>query len=133
MRARSSGRGELKSGLGLEVVHHDSGPGGDHVRSPGTLSGGETFYTSLALALALSEVVQAENGGIRIDTLLIDEGFGSLSSDYLQTVMDTLGQLRADGRTVGVVSHVEELKAMIPDRVTVKPLGGGGSTMSVSA
>lgn len=133
LRRADEGRGELKSGLGLEVVHHDSGPGGDHVRSPGTLSGGETFYTSLALALALSEVVQAENGGIRIDTLLIDEGFGSLSSDYLQTVMDTLGQLRADGRTVGVVSHVEELKAMIPDRVTVKPLGGGGSTMSVSA
>lgn len=133
LRRAEEGHGELKSGLGLEVIHHDSGPSGDTVRSPATLSGGETFYTALALALALSEVVQAENGGIRIDTLIIDEGFGSLSSDYLQTVMDTLGQLRSAGRTVGVVSHVEELKAMIPDRVTIRPLESGGSTLSVSA
>ncbi|MEW6867242.1 AAA family ATPase [Trueperella pyogenes] len=133
LRRADEGRGELKSGLGLDVIHHDAGPAGDHVRSPATLSGGETFYTSLALALALSEVVQAENGGIRIDTLIIDEGFGSLSNDYLQTVMDTLGQLRSSGRTVGIVSHVEELKAMIPDRVTIRTLSDGGSTLSVTA
>ncbi|QOQ39283.1 AAA family ATPase [Trueperella pecoris] len=133
LQRSDEGRGEVKSGLGLEIVHHDAGPQGDHVRSPGTLSGGEIFYTSLALALALSEVVQAENGGIRIDTLIIDEGFGSLSSNYLQTIMDTLGQLRSSGRTVGVVSHVDELKAMIPDRVTVTPLSDGGSTLSVTA
>ncbi len=124
---------ERKTGLGLEVIHHDAGPQGDHRRSPGTLSGGETFYTSLALALALSEVVQAENGGIRMETLIIDEGFGSLSSAYLQSIMDTLGQLRTGGRTVGIVSHVDDLKSMISDRVTVRPLDGGGSTLSVVA
>lgn len=124
---------ERKSGLGLEVIHHDAGPQGDHRRSPRTLSGGETFYTSLALALALSEVVQAENGGIRMETLIIDEGFGSLSSEYLQTIMDTLGQLRTGGRTVGIVSHVDELKSMISDRVSVRPLEDGGSTMRVIA
>ncbi|VEI13721.1 AAA family ATPase [Trueperella bialowiezensis] len=125
--------GERKTGLGLEIIHHDSGPRGDHRRGIGTLSGGETFYTSLALALALSEVVQAENGGIRMETLIIDEGFGSLSSEYLQSIMDTLGKLRKGGRTVGIVSHVDELKSMISDRVSVRPLPDGGSTLAVIA
>lgn len=124
---------ERKTGLGLEIIHRDAGPQGDHRRSTRTLSGGETFYTSLALALALSEVVQAENGGIRMETLIIDEGFGALSSEYLQSIMDTLGQLRTGGRTVGIVSHVDELKSMINDRVTVRPLPEGGSTLKVVA
>lgn len=124
---------ERKTGLGLEIIHHDAGPHGEHRRSPRTLSGGETFYTSLALALALSEVVQAEHGGIRMETLIIDEGFGALSSEYLQSIMDTLGQLRTGGRTVGIVSHVDELKSMISDRVSVRPLEGGGSTLKVVA
>lgn len=68
-----------------------------------------------------------------METLIIDEGFGALSSEYLQSIMDTLGQLRTGGRTVGIVSHVDELKSMINDRVTVRPLPEGGSTLKVVA
>ncbi|MFP7696240.1 AAA family ATPase [Trueperella sp. LYQ143] len=123
--------GERKSGLGLTIIQHNNNGEESYERPARSLSGGETFYTSLALALALSEVVQAENGGIRIETLLIDEGFGTLSDAYLSAVMDTLSTLRAHGRTVGIISHVDELKQAIMDRVSVEPLASGGSTLRV--
>ncbi|MGV9186065.1 AAA family ATPase [Arcanobacterium canis] len=117
-----------KFGLGIAVIDHEGNEEGDVQRAPSSLSGGETFFTSLALALALAEVVQEENGGVHIDTLMIDEGFGTLSADVRDVVMQTLTQLTDDGRTVGIVSHVEDLKSMIPQRITVIP-GERGSTL----
>lgn len=129
-RAAESNR-EKRTGLGLEVIDHAGGPHGDEIRQTGTLSGGETFFTSLSLALALAEVVQEENGGVRIETLMIDEGFGTLSQDVLDVVMDTLKALTVRGRRVGVISHVEELKMRIQNRVSIKPSPRGGSTITV--
>ena len=116
---------QQKQGLGLAVVDHLSGT----TRSPRTLSGGESFYVSLALALALADVVATQNGGIEMNTLFIDEGFGSLDEGTLAEVMDVLGALHSGGRVVGIVSHVSELKRAIPAAVEVRPLLGGGSTL----
>ena len=140
LAAISSGRYELvavpddgtqsrKSGLGLRIVDHDT----DTERSARTLSGGETFYTSLALALGLADVVTAEAGGVELRTVFIDEGFGSLDAHTLSLVMDQLHQLRDGGRCVGVVSHVEEMASQIPDQVRVRPLPAGGSSLRVRA
>ena len=140
LAAISSGRYELvsvpddgtasrKSGLGLAIIDHDT----DALRSPRTLSGGETFYTSLALALGLADVVSAEAGGIELRTMFIDEGFGSLDSHTLSLVMAQLQALRCAGRTVGVISHVEEMATQIADQIQVRPLPEGGSTLSVRA
>ncbi|GAB0322768.1 hypothetical protein JPSP46_12490 [Staphylococcus pseudintermedius] len=79
-----------------------------------SLSGGETFQASLALALGLSEVVQSEQGGIALDAMFIDEGFGTLDQETLETALDTLIQLQSSGRLVGIISHVSELKNRIP-------------------
>ena len=140
LAAISSGRYELvsvpddgtasrKSGLGLAIIDHDT----DALRSPRTLSGGETFYTSLALALGLADVVSAEAGGVQLRTMFIDEGFGSLDSHTLSLVMAQLQALRCAGRTVGVISHVEEMATQIADQIQVRPLPEGGSTLSVRA
>ena len=140
LAAISSGRYELasvpddgtasrKSGLGLAIIDHDT----DAMRSPRTLSGGETFYTSLALALGLADVVSAEAGGVELRTMFIDEGFGSLDSHTLSLVMAQLQALRSAGRTVGVISHVEEMATQIADQIQVRPLPEGGSTLSVRA
>ncbi|QWW20317.1 AAA family ATPase [Schaalia sp. 19OD2882] len=134
----SSGRYELekvlddgtqsrKSGLGLRVRDHDT----DEVRATRTLSGGETFYTSLALALGLSDVVTAEAGGIEMGTLFIDEGFGSLDAATLDVVMGQLEALREGGRTVGVISHVDELARRIPEQVIVSWEPSRGSTVTL--
>ena len=116
---------QQKQGLGLAVVDHLSGT----TRSPRTLSGGESFYVSLALALALADVVATQNGGIEMNTLFIDEGFGSLDEGTLAEVMDVLGALHSGGRVVGIVSRVSELKRAIPAAVEMRPLLGGGSTL----
>ena len=140
LAAISSGRYELvsvpddgtasrKSGLGLAIIDHDT----DALRSPRTLSGGETFYTSLALALGLADVVSAKAGGVELRTMFIDEGFGSLDSHTLSLVMAQLQALRCAGRTVGVISHVEEMATQIADQIQVRPLPEGGSTLSVRA
>ncbi|MGC5628404.1 AAA family ATPase [Georgenia sp. Z1344] len=117
-------------GLGLEVLDtHTDAP-----RATRTLSGGETFYVSLALALGLADVVGAESGGIELGTLFVDEGFGTLDPETLDSVMNELGALRDHGRTVGLISHVAELKQRIPDQVTVRHRGDGrGSTLTVRA
>ncbi|RRD30309.1 AAA family ATPase [Actinomyces bowdenii] len=137
----SSGRYELirtdeeagsrsrRKGLGLAVIDH---LGAEHRRDPKTLSGGETFYVSLSLALALADVVSAESGGVSLDTLFIDEGFGSLDPETLQVVMAEIERLRAGGRSVGIVSHVEELKSQIPDQIRIRRSPAGGSTLAVS-
>ncbi|MFB8189536.1 AAA family ATPase [Microbacterium sp. NPDC055988] len=111
------------SGLGIVVSDAFTG----QTRPPQSLSGGETFLTSLALALGLAEVVTARAGGIRLDTLFIDEGFGSLDGDTLDVAMRTLDELRQGGRTVGVISHVEAMQEQIPAQLTVRALPNGPS------
>ena len=113
-----------KSGLGLEVVDQWTG----HRRDTSTLSGGESFMASLSLALGLADVVQQESGGIQIETLFVDEGFGSLDEQSLEQVMDALEGLRDGGRVVGLVSHVGEMKQRIGS-----PAPGGQGTQRVHA
>lgn len=121
------GAGETRGGLSLLVRDDWSGES----RDPATLSGGETFVVSLALALGLSDVITQEAGGADLDTLFVDEGFGSLDSDTLDDVMDTLDSLRDGGRVVGVVSHVAEMRDRIPTQLLVTK-SRGGSTVSIS-
>ncbi|GAA1738676.1 SMC family ATPase [Microbacterium paludicola] len=111
------------SGLGLEVMDQFTG----RARPAHSLSGGETFLASLALALGLAEVVTSRAGGIRLDTLFIDEGFGSLDAETLDTAMRTLDELRQGGRTVGVISHVEAMKEQIPAQLRVEQTPQGWS------
>ncbi len=118
-----------KSGLGIVVRDHHA----ECDRSPGNLSGGETFYTSLALALGLADVVTAEAGGVDLGTLFIDEGFGALDPETLDSVLAEIARLRQAGRVVGVVSHVDELKLRIPDRIEVRRLPSGRSTIKIVA
>ncbi|MBL1076042.1 SMC family ATPase [Nocardia sp. 2] len=110
--AGSHGR---RGGLGLDIRDDYTGA----IRPAKTLSGGETFMASLALALGLADVVSAESGGLVMDTLFIDEGFGSLDADTLDAVMGVLDELRSGGRVVGVVSHVDEMRQRIPSRLHV--------------
>ena len=121
--------GRRDRGLGLGVIDRLCA---GVVRDPKTLSGGETFYVSLSLALALADVVTAESGGVAMETLFVDEGFGTLDPETLQTVLAELGRLQAGGRTVGIVSHIEELRRPVPDRieVTTTPVG---STLRITA
>ncbi len=120
------GRGSGRSGLGLVVVDHWTG----QERATATLSGGETFLASLALALGLADVVQAESGGLAIETLFVDEGFGSLDDDTLEQVMAGLDELRQGGRAIGLVSHLPELRSRIPSQLHVVR-GERGSTVRV--
>ncbi len=110
-----------RSGLGLQVV--DGWTGQD--RHPASLSGGETFLASLALALGLADVVAAGSGGARLETLFVDEGFGSLDEGTLDEVLDVLDRLRDGGRAVGVVSHVAELRQRITAQLHVVKQRGG--------
>lgn len=123
------GKGGRKLGLALRVLDHRVGT----ERDPKTLSGGETFYASLCLALGLADVVTAEAGGVDLGTLFVDEGFGSLDPETLELVLAELSKLRAGGRTVGVVSHVESMKSAISDRISVRRKADGTSTLTVLA
>jgi exonuclease SbcC len=125
----SARSGNSRAGLGLLVQDLHTG----RPRDPGTLSGGETFYVSLALALGLADVVRSETGGVDLGTLFIDEGFGALDPEVLDEVLTVLDGLRAGGRTVGIVSHVAELKARIPDRIHVLRNPDGSSRLTVTA
>jgi exonuclease SbcC len=109
-------RGGVRSGLGLRVVDGWTGV----ERDTATLSGGESFLASLALALGLADAVQAEAGGAVMETLFIDEGFGMLDEDTLDEVMTVLDGLREGGRAVGLVSHVADLRARIPAQLEVR-------------
>ena len=100
-------------------------------RSVSTLSGGEGFMASLSLALGLSEAVQSFAGGIQLDTLFIDEGFGSLDPEALDQAINSLMELNLGGRLVGIISHVEELKARIPARLEVSKGERGSSARFV--
>ncbi|MFC8303186.1 AAA family ATPase [Specibacter sp. NPDC057265] len=127
LRHSDAKSGNKKSGLGLEVVDEWTGAS----RDTATLSGGESFMASLSLALGLSDVVQHESGGLDIETLFVDEGFGSLDEQSLEQVMDALEGLRDGGRMVGLVSHVAEMKQRIPVHLQVHK-GRNGSTLELS-
>jgi exonuclease SbcC len=115
LHSDAQGRHGARGGLGLDVLDEYTGAR----RPTKTLSGGESFMASLALALGLADVVSAESGGVEIDTLFVDEGFGTLDARALDAVMSVLDELRRGGRTVGVISHVEELRTRIPTRLEV--------------
>lgn len=119
---RARGR---RSGLGLAVIDEYTG----RTRSTDSLSGGESFLASLALALGLADVVTAESGGLQLDTLFIDEGFGSLDPDALDQALATLDGLREGGRTVALISHVAELKERLAGGLEVISDGQGVSTL----
>ncbi len=115
-----------QAGLGLRIADSHTGQS----RSTKSLSGGETFLASLSLALGLAETVTAEAGGIRLSTLFIDEGFGSLDADTLEVAMSTLDELRSGGRTIGLISHVEAMKEQIPAKLEVTKAADGSSTVA---
>ncbi|WP_263849544.1 SbcC/MukB-like Walker B domain-containing protein [Lacticaseibacillus camelliae] len=94
-----------------------------------TLSGGESFIAALSLALALGEVIQREAGGVSIDALFVDEGFGSLDSTSLHTAMEALETIEGQARMIGIISHVAELRASVPDQLQVTASGTGESTL----
>ncbi|WP_268237448.1 SbcC/MukB-like Walker B domain-containing protein, partial [Caldovatus sediminis] len=126
LRAMLRGRYQLRRvedpvrrGVGLDIEVLDEWNGG--VRPPGTLSGGEGFCTALAMALGLADTVQAHAGARRIDALFVDEGFGTLDEEALDTAMEVLAGLGGGDRLVGVISHVAELRARIPARLEVTP------------
>ncbi len=132
LMAMSQGRYELRRreetddmrkvwGLELEVMDFHTGK----ARPVRTLSGGESFMAALSLALGLAEVVQRRSGGIWLETLFIDEGFGSLDAEALEQALNTLLELRAEGRLIGIISHVAELRERIPARVLVKKTDRG--------
>ncbi|MFI6574965.1 AAA family ATPase [Nocardiopsis sp. NPDC050513] len=121
-KAAGDGRARSAGGLGMRVV--DAWTGVE--RDPATLSGGEAFFSSLALALGLGDVASAEAGGTDIDTLFVDEGFGTLDEDTLEEVLDMLDRLRDGGRAVGVVSHVADLRQRVSTRLRVVK-GASGS------
>ncbi|WP_289233039.1 SbcC/MukB-like Walker B domain-containing protein [Barrientosiimonas endolithica] len=119
----SNGARNTRGGLGLKVDDAWTG----EQRATASLSGGETFLASLALALALGDAIQHDAGGRPLQTLFVDEGFGSLDDESLDHVLDVLDQLREGGRTVGIVSHLAELRQRIPAQIEVRKSESGSS------
>ncbi|MDQ3735712.1 MAG: AAA family ATPase [Actinomycetota bacterium] len=137
LRQMSSGRygfvhcddlrgGNRRSGLSVDILDSHTGT----QRPTKTLSGGESFMAALALALGLADVVTAESGGITLNTLFVDEGFGGLDPDSLDAVMTVLDELRQSGRVVGIVSHVEELRTRVPMQLHIQT-SPHGSTLEL--
>ena len=125
-RRRTADNKVSQSGLELDIVDHIN----TTERSVNTLSGGEAFLASLALALGLSDEVQMSTG-IKLDTLFVDEGFGSLDSESLNKAYMTLAGLTEGNRLVGIISHVAELKERIDKQIVVKKEAGGGSKATI--
>ncbi|MBC1603654.1 AAA family ATPase [Paenilisteria rocourtiae] len=123
-RKKEKSKGNVQSGLELEVYDEYTGLE-RHVK---TLSGGESFKTSLALALALAEVVQEMSGGISLETMFIDEGFGTLDPESLEVAVECLLETQESGRLVGIISHVPELKERISSRLEVTATNHGSTT-----
>ncbi len=127
MKRNIQGDNRSQSGLDLNVIDHYNGS----ERSVKSLSGGESFMASLSLALGLSDEVQSEAGGIHLDTLFVDEGFGSLDSDALSLAVRALSSLAEGNRLVGIISHVGELKEKIDKQIVVTKHGNGSSTARI--
>ena len=117
----------IQSGLELDVIDHFNGS----ERSVRTLSGGEAFKASLSLALGLSDEIQSAAGGIRLDTMFVDEGFGSLDDESLSQAISALNDLADSDRLVGIISHVAELKERIDKQIRVKKTGPEGSSVEI--
>ena len=128
---RKSDADDLRSKWGLDIELLDANTGKS--RPASTLSGGESFVASLSLALGLSDEISAENGGIRIDTLFIDEGFGTLSDDYLNKVIEQIEKLSYENKFIGIISHVKELKESIDAKIEVSYEADQGSFIEVKA
>ena len=126
-RRQEEGSKKSQGGLELEIIDHYNGT----TRSVKTLSGGESFMASLSLALGLSDEVQSSAGGIRLDTMFVDEGFGSLDDNALEQAIGALMGLTEGNRLVGIISHVNELKDRIERQVVVTKQRSGGSTVEV--
>jgi exonuclease SbcC len=125
---KKSGFGKAKQiGLDLNVIDHHNGT----ERSVNTLSGGESFMASLSLALGLSEEIRESAGGIRLDTMFVDEGFGTLSEDALSAAVKALMELSEEDRLVGIISHVQELKQRIDKKIVITHDRVKGSRASV--
>jgi len=122
-RAEEVNDGRTKDNFELQVLDHNTGK----LRLVKTLSGGETFKVSLSLALGMSDVIQAANGGVRVETLFIDEGFGSLDAESLDQACETLGSLVEKERFIGIISHVAELKERITRQLIVDRTNDGSS------
>jgi exonuclease SbcC len=117
----------VRESLALLVLDQDMG---GEIRSVHSLSGGESFLVSLALALGLASLSSQR---VKVESLFIDEGFGSLDADSLRIAMDALDQLQAQGRKVGVISHVQEMTERIAVQIQVRRLSGGQSALTVKA
>ena len=120
-RVGEVGDGRVKDNLEIEVMDYYTGK----LRSVRTLSGGESFKASLALALGMSDVIQAMNGGIRVDTLFVDEGFGALDSESLDQACDTLMGLVEKNHMIGIISHVPQLRERIDRQLVVEKTNSG--------
>lgn len=116
------------SGLGIDVLDAFTGAR----RQPASLSGGETFLASLALALGLADVVTMQSGGVSLETMFIDEGFGSLDAETLETALGTLDALRSGGRTIGLISHVDAMRERLPTGLRVVVSDRGDSTIATT-
>ncbi len=127
LETNTAGGTQGKGGLDLTVFDSNTGRG----RDVSTLSGGESFLASLAMALGMSDMIGRQNGGIRLDTLFIDEGFGTLDSEHLDKAVSVLTALSDNNRMVGIISHVGELKERIDKKIVVKKLPGGSSTARI--
>ena len=126
-RREVAGNNRSQSGLDLDVIDHHNGS----VRSVTTLSGGETFMASLSLALGLADEIQSSAGGIRLDTMFVDEGFGSLDEESLQQALHALSDLAEGSRLVGIISHVSDLKEKIDRQIIVRKERAGGSRAEI--
>ena len=126
-RKISSDNNRRQSGLELDVIDHYNGT----ERSVKTLSGGESFKASLALALGLSDEIQYSSGGIKIDTMFVDEGFGSLDENSLKQAVDTLSDLTLGNRLIGIISHVDQLKEKIDKQIIIKKSNSNGSYIKI--
>lgn len=120
---------DLRSKMGLDIEILDSNTG--KKRPAATLSGGENFLASLSLALGLSDEIAAENGGIRIDTLFIDEGFGTLSHEFLSKAIETIENLSKEDKFIGLISHVDELKDAIEAKILISYDPSSGSSLEI--
>jgi len=127
LKRRGSGRLQGQSGLDLNIIDHYN----DTERDVNTLSGGESFLASLALALGLSDEIQSYAGGIKLDSMFIDEGFGSLDDDTLAQAMQALLGISQSNRLVGIISHVKELNSKIDRQIVVSKERSGGSRASI--
>ena len=127
VRSKVAASQRSQSGLDLDVIDHYNGT----TRSVNTLSGGESFKASLSLALGLSDEIQACAGGIQLDTMFIDEGFGSLDEESLSQAFKALSQLAENNRLIGIISHVAELKQKIDKQIVIKKDKSGGSSVDI--